>query len=170
MKNPYTNLARKTIEEYLSSGKTINLPDNCPSGLKDRQAGCFVSYHQGDELRGCIGTYRPTCDCLGQEIIACAIAACRDPRFSPLRLDELAKIKVKVDVLSPPEKTKVKDLDPKIYGLIVKSKDGRRGLLLPDLEGVESAKQQIEICREKAGIPPDESIELYRFRVERHEE
>lgn len=170
MKNPYTNLARLALEEYLHSGKTINLPDDCPSDLKDRQAGCFVSYHKGDELRGCIGTYLPTCDCLGRGIIECAIAASRDPRFLPLQLDELSKIKVKVDVLSPPKKSEIRDLDPRVYGVIVKTRDGRTGLLLPDLEGVETIEQQIEICRQKAGISPDEEVELYRFKVERYEE
>jgi len=170
MKNYYTQLAKKSLEEYLETGKAPGLPMDCPEELKEKKAGVFVSFHKGDELRGCIGTFLPTQPCIGDEIIACAIAAGQDPRFAPIKKDELAGLKAKVDVLSPSKKSEAKDLDSKVYGVIVKARDGRKGLLLPDLEGVETVEQQIEICRQKAGIAPDEKIELYRFTVKRHEE
>jgi AmmeMemoRadiSam system protein A len=169
VKDDCIKIARLALEEYLKSGRTINAPDDCPRELIQKKAGVFVSFHKSDELRGCIGTFLPTQSCIGDEIIACAIAASRDPRFLPLRPDELEKIKIKVDILSPPKKSKDENLDPKKYGVIVKARDGRRGLLLPDLEGVDTVKQQIEICRQKAGISPNEEVELYRFTVERHE-
>jgi AmmeMemoRadiSam system protein A len=170
MKDYYIQLARKALTEYLNSGRIIDLPDDSPKNLKNKQAGVFVSFHKGDELRGCIGTFMPTKSCLGEEIISSAVAASQDPRFMPINKRELPELKAKVDVLSTPEKAEISDLDPKIYGVIVGAKDGRKGLLLPDLEGVETVEQQIEICRQKAGISPDEEIELYRFKVERHTE
>ncbi|MCX6811235.1 MAG: AmmeMemoRadiSam system protein A [Candidatus Berkelbacteria bacterium] len=169
MKDYYPKLATHALEEFLETGKNLSLPKDCPKKLKEKKAGVFVSFHKGDELRGCIGTYLPTQNCIGNEIIACAIAAGRDPRFEPIKKDELPELKTKVDVLSLPEKTKIKDLDPRVFGVIVKSIDGRKGLLLPDLGGVKTIEQQIEICRQKAGISPDEPVELYRFTVERHE-
>ncbi len=168
--NLYAQLARDSLKYYLETGKTLEIPKDCPLGPRNKQAGCFVSYHKDAELRGCIGTYLPTKSCLGEEIIANAIAASRDPRFLPIYKDELKDLSIKVDVLSLPEKTEIDKLDPKKYGVIVKSKDNRTGLLLPDLEGVETVEEQLEICRQKAGISPDEPVELYRFTVERHEE
>lgn len=170
MKDYCLKLALDALKTYLFTGKTLALPRDCPKELTQKEAGVFVSFHKGDELRGCIGTFLPTQPCIGDEIIACAIAAGQDPRFAPIKKDELAGLKAKVDVLSKPKQTKAKDLDPKLYGVIVKASDGRKGLLLPDLEGVETAEQQIEICRQKAGISPDEPVKLYRFTVERHEE
>jgi AmmeMemoRadiSam system protein A len=169
MKDYYLKLATSALKKHLEDGKTIELPSDYPQELKEKQAGAFVSFHKGDELRGCIGTFLPTQPCVGDEVIACAIAASHDPRFAPIRKEELPELKTKVDVLSSSEKTEIKNLDPKIYGVIVKSADGRRGLLLPDLKGVNSSEEQIAICRQKAGISPDEPIELYRFTVERHE-
>ena len=170
MKDVYLKLARATLEGYLNSGKTIDVPDDCPKELREKRAGVFVSYHKGDELRGCIGTFLPIKNNLAEEIISNAIAASRDPRFLPITRDELDDLSAKVDILSTPQKTSIKNLDPKKYGVIVKAKDGRTGLLLPDLEGVETVEQQIEICRQKAGIMPDEEVWLYRFTVERYEE
>jgi AmmeMemoRadiSam system protein A len=169
MKDYYLKLATQALEEFLETRKNLALPSDCPKELEEKKAGVFVSFHKGDELRGCIGTFLPTQPSIGDEIVACAIAAGQDPRFTPIKKDELAELKVKVDVLSPPEKSEAKDLDSKVYGVIVKARDGRRGLLLPDLEGVETVEQQIEICRQKANIAPDEQVELYRFTVERHE-
>lgn len=169
MKDYYLKLANLALEKYICDGQKINLPIDCPEELKNKQAGVFVSFHKGDELRGCIGTFVPTKSCLGEEIISSAVAASQDPRFMPINKAELPELKTKVDVLSNPEKTEISDLDPHIYGVIVATSDGQKGLLLPDLEGVERAAQQIEICRQKAGISPDEPVELYRFTVERHE-
>jgi len=125
-----------------------------------------------EELRGCIGTYLPSRKNLAEEIIHNAIdAATRDPRFFPVSQGELPQLRYSVDILSPIEiVTNKKDLDVRKYGLIVASNDGRKGLLLPDLEGVETVEQQIEICHQKAGISPKEKITLQRFTVERHEE
>ena len=169
MKDYYLKLATQALEEFLETGKNFALPSDCPKELKEKKAGVFVSFHKGDELRGCIGTFLPTQPCIGDEVVACSIAAGQDPRFAPIKKEELDELSAKVDILSPPKKTKAKNLDPKAYGVIVKTEDGRKGLLLPDLEGVDTVKQQIEICRQKAGISPDESVELYRFTVERHE-
>jgi AmmeMemoRadiSam system protein A len=137
------------------------------------QAGTFVSLHDPqDNLRGCIGTFLPTQDNVALEVIQNAIsAATRDPRFPPLMSAELDGLKVKVDVLSAPELVSgPEDLDAKRYGVIVQAKEGwhRRGLLLPDLEGVDTVDEQIRICRLKAGIGPREPIELSRFEVKRY--
>lgn len=170
--NIYTNLARQTVEEYLNSEK---LPDlkNLPDELKKR-AVCFVSIHlKNDDLRGCIGTVKAVYKNLGGEIVANAIeAAFHDPRFEPIKKEELPNLKYSVDILSEPELIKSqKDLNPKKFGVILKSLDGfRTGLLLPNLEGIDSVENQIEIAREKAGIMPDEEIQIYRFTSTRYEE
>ena len=123
-------------------------------------------------MRGCIGTIDPAKDTLAEEIILNAIsAATRDPRFAPIREDELPGLKYSVDVLSPPEPAKLDDLDPKVYGVIVEDKSGlRRGLLLPNLKGIETVAQQIEIASRKAGIPLGEKVKLFRFSAERYAE
>lgn len=125
-----------------------------------------------EELRGCIGTYLPARENIAEEIIHNAIdSASRDPRFFPVTAGELPQLKYSIDILSIPKSvTKIEDLDAKRYGLIITAADGRRGLLLPNLEGVETVEQQIEICRAKAGISPEEKVTLQRFTVERHGE
>ncbi len=168
--NSYVNLASKTIENYLSDGKIIDA-DEAPDDLKKKSAGCFISLHlkNNNELRGCIGTILPTCKNLAAEIINNAISACHDPRFLPLSKDELNNLDISVDILSEPEPIgSEKLLDPKKYGVIVKANDGRTGLLLPDLEGVDDAAYQVAIAREKAGILANEKIYLYRFTVNRY--
>jgi len=129
----------------------------------------FVSIHKHGELRGCIGTFEPAEKNIAEEVITNAInSATRDPRFSPVTPAELADLEYSVDVLTEPEPvTSEAELDPKRYGVIVES-GGRRGLLLPDLEGVDTVAQQIEICRSKAGITPHEPVKLYRFEVSRY--
>ena len=128
-----------------------------------------MSIHEQGRLRGCIGTIAPTRDCLAEEIIANAVsAASRDPRFDPIRPDELNRLEISVDVLGEPEDIASEaELDVKRYGVIV-SRGFRRGLLLPDLEGVDTAAQQVEIARRKAGIGPKEKVKLQRFEVVRH--
>jgi AmmeMemoRadiSam system protein A len=123
-------------------------------------------------LRGCIGTIEPTQKSLAEEIIANAIsAATRDPRFPPVSVEELSYLRYSVDVLYEPEPATFDDLDPKIYGVIVEDMSGtRRGLLLPDIEGVKMASQQVEIAARKAGIKPGAPLKLSRFRVERFSE
>lgn len=168
----YVNLARETIRGYLQNQ---HLPDiqEIPTELKNKRAGCFVSLHlkKGHLLRGCIGTILPACKNLGTEIINNAIAACQDVRFPPVTFAEFENLKVQVDVLSESEPIEsAKSLNPQKYGVIVKTADGRTGLLLPNLEGIDDSNHQIAIARQKAGIHPNESIYLYRFTVERHRE
>ncbi len=133
------------------------------------RAGVFVSIHKHGELRGCIGTFEPTKDNVAEEIIGNAISsATRDPRFPPMAASELSDLEYSVDVLTPPEPIENKDqLDPKKYGVIVEA-GFTRGLLLPDLEGVDAVDHQIDICRQKAGIAPGEPVKLYRFEVKRY--
>ena len=164
------SLARKAIEAYVEDRAVVDAGEI--SGLEPRQAGVFVCLHSPDgSLRGCIGTFQPTCTSIEQEIVRNAIsAATRDPRFSPLDRRELSDLDISVDVLGEPEEVSgVQDLDPKIYGIIVQTADGRQALLLPDLEGVDTAEQQLRITARKGGIDPDaDRIRLFRFRVERH--
>ncbi|MGB9612695.1 MAG: AmmeMemoRadiSam system protein A [Candidatus Margulisiibacteriota bacterium] len=161
-------LARKTIETYLREGKIIDPPKELIPEMKER-AGVFVSLHRHGQLRGCIGTFAPTTENVAQEIIRNAIeSSTADPRFPPMREEELEGLEISVDVLSEPEPVNsINELDAKKYGVIVKS-GWRRGLLLPDLEGVDTPEQQIAICRRKAGIGEDEPVELFRFKVRRY--
>lgn len=165
--SPQVKLARETIEAYIKKG-ALPYPEIIPAEMQGK-AGVFVSLHKGNELRGCIGTIEPTENNIAQEIISNAIsAATRDPRFLPVNAEELFQLEYSVDVLTEPEPIDSEnDLDPKKYGAIVES-GRRRGLLLPDLEGVDTVEQQIDICRIKAGIEPGETIKLYRFEVKRY--
>lgn len=169
--HPLVELARRTVETYVREGRVIEQPDDLTPEMR-RQAGTFVSLHgPGGELRGCIGTIDPAQDNVAGEIIQNAIsAATRDPRFLPVSPEELDGLDVKVDVLTPPERiASIDELDPKRYGVIVQSAtDWRRGLLLPDLEGVDTVEYQVEIARRKAFIGLDEPVELYRFEVKRY--
>jgi AmmeMemoRadiSam system protein A len=133
-----------------------------------QRAGVFVSIKKRGELRGCIGTFMPTRTNVAEEIVANAISsATQDPRFMPVEASELDDLEYSVDILTEPEPVRSTDqLDPRKYGVIVEC-GYRRGLLLPDLAGVEKVEEQIEICRAKAGISDGEPIRLYRFRVER---
>jgi len=160
-------LARETVESFVTNG-TVPSPKSPPPEMQKR-AGVFVSIHKGEELRGCIGTIGPTEPNIALEIVQNAVsAATRDPRFPPITPDELPHLNYKVDVLTDPEPIKGTDqLDPKRYGVIVEA-GWRRGLLLPDLEGVDSVEHQIEICRAKAGIDYNEPVKLYRFEVKRY--
>ncbi len=166
--SPLVELARRTIETYVREGKMIMPPAEPSPELKQR-AGAFVSLHAHGELRGCIGTIEPTQPNLALEIIHNAIsAAIRDPRFMPVTADELADLEISVDVLSAPEPiSSLAQLDPKKYGVIVEN-EYRRGLLLPDLEGVDTVECQVDIARRKAGIRPHEPVQLYRFTVTRY--
>jgi len=164
--HPLVELAKETVESYIREGKTPQPKELTPE-MKER-AGVFVSIHKHGELRGCIGTFEPTKDNVAEEIIANAISsATRDPRFPPMAASELSDLEYSVDVLTKPEPVEnASQLDPRKYGVIVES-GVRRGLLLPDLEGVATVERQIEICRLKAGILADEPVKLYRFQVER---
>ena len=137
--------------------------------MTDKKAGVFVSLKKRGRLRGCIGTFVPTRECIALEIIENAIsAAIRDPRFSSVYLSELEDISISVDILSQPETVHhVSELDPKQYGIIV-SKGLRKGLLLPDLEGVDKVEKQLYIALQKAGIQPEEDYQIERFEVKRY--
>ncbi len=161
-------LARKSLEYYLREGRVMDVPDSIPREMKQK-SGVFVTLTKDEELRGCIGTFEAVRDNIASEIIHNAIAAgLEDPRFCPVDLDELSTIDISVDLLTPWEQVdSIEELDPKRYGIIVKS--GRRtGLLLPDLEGVDTVEEQISIASQKAGISRGEEIELYRFEVIRY--
>ncbi len=164
------DLARKVLQYYLKEGKLPQLPEPLPPEYQAR-AGVFVSLKKGGQLRGCIGTFEPVRENLAEEIAANAVsAAVRDPRFPPVNEKELPDLDLSVDILGPVEKVESKDqLDPKEYGIIVR-RGSRSGLLLPDLEGVDTVEQQLEIARRKAGIVPGETAELYRFKVTRYPE
>jgi hypothetical protein len=167
MSSPQVDLARKAIETYINEGKRLNPPAEIPAELKGT-AGVFVSLHKKGQLRGCIGTFLPTKASIAEEIISNAIeSSTKDPRFPPVKKDELSELEISVDVLTKPEPvSNIDELDPKKYGIIVHS-GGRRGLLLPDLEGVDTPERQIAICRQKAWIGEDEPIDIQKFRVRR---
>jgi AmmeMemoRadiSam system protein A len=165
--DPCVLLADRAIRAYVNDGRVIDPPTGLTEGM-DRPAGVFVSIKKRGALRGCIGTFSPTEPTIAAEVIANAIkSATTDPRFPPITPDELDDLDLSVDVLSEPEPCRDSDLDPARYGVIVKS-GWRQGLLLPDLPGVDSAAEQIDIARRKAGIGTDEPYELRRFTVERH--
>jgi AmmeMemoRadiSam system protein A len=166
-------LARRAVESYVSGGRLLRATDVPDTTILDQPAACFVSIKTVDgELRGCIGTIEPQRDTLAEELIANAVsAATRDPRFPPVSVNELSRLRYSVDILSEPEPAKFEDLDPNKYGVIVEDEAGvRRGLLLPDIEGVETAAQQVQIASRKAGIAANEPVRLYRFRVDRFPE
>ena len=165
-------LARAAVEKFIRSGEILQPPREAGELLSSR-APCFVSLKTLDgELRGCIGTIEPAKESLAQEIIANAIsAAINDPRFEPVSENELAHLRYSVDVLLPAEETVFEKLDPAVFGVIVEEETtSRRGLLLPDISGVETADQQVEIALRKAGIPRDTPVKLWRFKVDRFRE
>jgi len=166
--HPLVKLAKQAIETYVNEGCTIGLPAELIPEMREK-AGAFVSIKKHGELRGCIGTFMPTCENVALEIIRNAIcAATQDPRFHPVQPLELNDLKYSVDVLSSPEEVKdIKELNPKKYGIIV-SKGQRKGLLLPDLEGVDTVEEQIRITKMKAGIDYDEEVKIFRFEVKRY--
>ncbi len=165
--SPLARLAKETVETYVKEGKTIRPKELTPE-MKE-SAGVFVSIHKLGGLRGCIGTFEPQRENVAEETITNAInSATGDPRFPPIGPHELKDLDYSVDVLTRPVPVDDKDkLDPRQYGVIVEC-GWRRGLLLPDLEGVDTVAQQIDICRQKAGIAPHEPIKLYCFQVKRY--
>ncbi len=165
-------LARRAVETFVRTGKQISVEQNADEFLGAR-AACFVSIKTlAGDLRGCIGTIEPVKETLGEELIANAIsAATRDPRFAPVAENELPNLKYSVDILAASEPTAFADLDPRVYGVIVEDESGMfRGLLLPDIPGVDTAEQQVNIATRKAGIPPGVPLKLSRFRVDRFRE
>lgn len=166
-------LARRAVETYVRERLLITAPLDSQHVFLYQTAPCFVCLKTLDRrLRGCIGTIEAARPTLWEEIVANAIgAATRDPRFRPVTQSELDSLRYSVDVLERPEPTSFEELDPKVFGVVVESPDGaRRGLLLPDIEGVETAARQVEIAARKAGILTHQPLKLYRFRVRRYKE
>ena len=166
----YVRLARQTIEAYIGERKQISIPRDLPEEMYESRAGVFVSLKEEGRLRGCIGTIAPVQKNIAEEIIANAISAStKDPRFHPVQPDELDKLVYSVDVLGTPEAiTSPDELDVKRYGVIV-TKGRKRGLLLPNLDGVDTVEDQITIAKQKAGISTyDAAVQLERFEVVRH--
>ena len=169
-------LARFSFESYVRFGTQVRLADvpaELPAEFTQQRAGAFVSLHSDDaaeSLRGCIGTIAATRSCVAEEILVNAVSACaHDPRFYPVTPPELEHIVCSVDVLGAAEPCSFDDLDPQRYGVIV-SDGRRRGLLLPALDGVDTAEYQVDIARQKAGIPAGAHFELERFEVVRYEQ
>lgn len=169
--DPYVRLARESLTTYLTTGKPMkDVPSYVIEEMKNTRRGVFVSLKKYGELRGCIGTFLPTTDSIAEEIITNAVeAGVDDPRFSAVEEEELLDIDFSVDVLTEPEPAERDELDPKEYGVIVTS-GRRRGLLLPDLEGVDSVEEQLSISLQKAGIGKNESFTIEKFKVIRHKE
>lgn len=166
----WVRLARLSLETYVRTGRRLeSLPDDLPRELTGQAAGAFVSLHMAGQLRGCIGTIAPTQKNVAWEIVQNAVSAgTRDPRFPSVGIDEVDQMEYSVDVLGQPEPVASPDeLDPRQYGVIV-SCGQRRGLLLPDLDGVDTVEQQIDIARQKGGIREADPYTLQRFRVVRH--
>ena len=168
--DPWVKLARMSLETFVKTGRRLEqLPNGLPVEMTEQAAGAFVSLHAHGQLRGCIGTTGPTTENVAWEIVQNAVSACsRDPRFPPVTVAELDSLEYSVDVLGQPEPIVSPDqLDVKKYGVIV-SCGSRRGLLLPDLKGVDTVEQQIDIARQKGGINSREKYTLERFEVVRH--
>ncbi|OGW49391.1 MAG: AMMECR1 domain-containing protein [Nitrospirae bacterium GWC2_57_9] len=167
--HPLVQIAKETVELYIRKKKIYEIrEDALPEELRQR-AGVFVCLKTSGLLRGCIGTFHPTEPNVAQETVRNAISAATcDPRFSCIRAEELDSLEYTVDVLTQPEPVADRSqLDPRRYGVIVQA-GGRRGLLLPDLEGVDTVDEQIAIAMQKAGIAPGTEVTLYRFEVKRY--
>lgn len=170
-KDAYADLARATIEEYVRTGRLPAVPQGLPEEMYKERAGVFVSIKKEGNLRGCIGTIQPVYASIAEEVICNAVSAStRDPRFSPIEPDELDRLTISVDVLGAMEAIDSTDLlDIKRYGVVV-TNGNRRGLLLPNLDGVNSVEEQVAIAMQKAGIGYTEAVQLERFEVVRHYE
>jgi AmmeMemoRadiSam system protein A len=165
----YVSLARKTLEGFILNNKKIEKPNNLPKEMLQHRAGVFVSLKMNGQLRGCIGTISPTTDSIAEEIMQNAISAgLEDPRFNPVSKKELSKLEYSVDVLGDAEPiSSLEELDPKRFGVIV-TLGRKRGLLLPNLEGINTAEEQVDIALKKAGISINEKYNMERFEVIRH--
>ena len=166
----YVRLARLSLETYLKTGKKASLPEWLPEKMQNTRSGAFVSLKKHGQLRGCIGTISATRDSVAEEILLNAISAgVSDPRFEPVSAAELSELVYSVDILGDAEAIDSPEkLDVKRYGVIVQN-GRRRGLLLPNLEGINSVAEQILIAKQKAGIRPEEPVDLFRFEVVRHQ-
>lgn len=168
-KDLYIKLARESLTHYIVNGDYLEPPSYVPEEMLKNRRGVFVSIKKNGNLRGCIGTIRPVTENIAQEIIRNAVeAGVYDPRFSPVEEDELPELEFSVDVLTEPVKANKEELDPKKYGVIVRS-GHKTGVLLPNLEGVDTVEEQLRIALQKAGISPDEDYDIEKFEVIRHE-
>ncbi|MCD6147822.1 AmmeMemoRadiSam system protein A [bacterium] len=168
--HPLVRLARLAVEKYIKEKEITSPPSDLPKEFLEKKAGVFVTIEKNGNLRACIGTYLPTKESIAEETIRNAIAAAtEDWRFGPIQKEELPFLSYIVYILSPPEPVKeIKELDPKKYGIIVRS-GLKTGLLLPDLEGVDTIEKQILIACQKAGIEPaKEKLSLYRFTAQKY--
>jgi len=165
--HPVVELAKSAVEAYVREGRIIEPPAALTPELAGR-AGVFICLKKRRNLRGCIGTFEPAEPNVAREIIRNAISsACQDPRFHAVTEDELPELEYTVDLLSVPEKiSNIEELDPRRYGVIV-VQGIKRGLLLPDLEGVDTVEEQLRIAKMKAFIHTDDNLEIFRFRVTR---
>lgn len=167
--DPYVSLARQTLENFVKKGKVIDIPDYVSEEMLGQKAGVFVSLKKHGQLRGCIGTISPVTESIAEEIIQNAISSgTRDPRFNPVKDFELNDLVYSVDVLNEPEPiSSSAELDVTRYGVIVSS-GYRRGLLLPNLEGIDTPEKQLDIALSKAGISKNDNYSIERFEVIRH--
>lgn len=167
----YLELAKKAVEEYVKNRKIFEVPKNLPVEFYTQRAGAFVSLHEGAELRGCIGTYLPTRKNIAEEIIYNAVsAATEDYRFNSIVAQDLPKLNYEVYILEAPEPIEnIKQLDPKKYGILIKTSAGKSGLLLPDLDGINTAEEQFSAVCQKCGADLEsEKIELFRFKARKY--
>lgn len=167
------SLARRAVETFVLKRKVVEPERGKASPLLSQRSACFVCIKiEGRELRGCVGTIEPEHDSLAEEVIDNAIkAATRDPRFRPVSAEELSGLRYSVDVLDALEPTTLEDLDPSVFGVVVTNDSGtRRGLLLPNIDGISTASQQVGVAARKAGIGPRETVKLFRFRTRRFQE
>lgn len=166
--DPYVSLAYDSINHFLEHESYIEVPNNLPEEMKSQKRGVFVTYKMDGELRGCVGTIFPATVSIAKEIIRNSVeAGARDPRFYPINLDELPFLEISVDELMEPEDASFDQLDPENYGVIVRT-SRKSGLLLPDLEGIDTKEEQLDIALKKAGISADEDYKIQRFKVIRH--
>ncbi len=168
--HPLVELAKKAVEEFVKYKRRVSVSENISDEFLNKSSAVFVCLKKSGQLRGCIGTITPKQSSVADEVIENAISACsQDPRFSVVEPEELREISYTVDILEPSEPVAgLEGLDPKRFGVIV-SKGNLRGLLLPDIEGVDTAMEQLAIAKRKAGIDPsDTDIEIHRFAISRY--
>jgi len=167
------SLARRAVETFVLSRRAVEPDHYDATSLLSQRSACFVCIKtHGLELRGCVGTIEPEHDSLAMEVVNNAIkAATRDPRFRPVSADELSLLRYSVDVLGGLEPALLEDLDPSVFGVVVMNESGtRRGLLLPSIDGICTASQQVGVAARKAGIGTHETVKLFRFRTRRFQE
>jgi len=166
-----TDLARRAVEKYIVSGQEADFEEEELPEILKKEAGVFVTLKKNNQLRGCMGTFRPVQKNAAYEIISNAMTAAEnDPRFPEVQKEELNEILISVDILSEPEEVRdISELDPKKYGILVKG-GHQTGLLLPDLDGIETAEKQLNVAKRKAGLREDTEVEIYRFTVSRFKE